>query len=83
MLKEVKALIKTLDIEISNSSKTSIKGCKNMNTRGIKIIKDKYEDEVLIYHTQLQDSQVKQIEKLLTDNRYNIKNGAGIIIVSK
>jgi hypothetical protein len=83
MLNEVKSLIKTLNIETSRNTKTSIKGCKNVNTRGIKIIKDKYEEEVLIYHNQLQDSKVKQIEELLTANGYNIKNGAGIIIVSK
>ena len=82
MLKEVKSLIKTLGIETSKNTQTSINGCKNVNTRGIKIVKDKYEDEVLIYHTQLQDTQISQIEKLLIGNGYNIKKGAGIIIVS-
>jgi hypothetical protein len=84
MISEVKTIIKSLNIETSKTSKTSIKGCKNMSTKGINIKTDKFNtDEILIYCTKLDDKVIQNIVSLLSNYGYNSKVVPGIIIVSR
>lgn len=84
MINNIKSIVKTLGIETSKSTKTSIKGCKNMSTRGINIKNDKFNpDEVLICYTKIDNKTIEKITNTLKENGYNTKVVPGIIIVSK